>query len=82
MHKNRTAVTLSYFYFGVLLLVVCTLSRLLEEPSFTPTLRGVYFIFHIFLPLHVSALAGHLQAEYKIILGSYFTHSGSVVFCY
>jgi hypothetical protein len=32
--------------------------------------------------LHVSALAGHLQAEYTIVLGSYFTHKGSVVLCY
>jgi hypothetical protein len=43
------------------------------------TLQGVYFILYIFLPLHVSALAGHLKAEYTIVLGSYFTHSGSVV---
>jgi hypothetical protein len=56
--------------------------RLLEEPSHAATLQGVYFIFYIFLPLHVSALGGHLQAEYTIILGSYFTHNGSVVLCY
>jgi hypothetical protein len=37
------------------------------------------FLFDI-LPLHVSALAGHLQAEYTIILGSYFNYNGSVVF--
>jgi hypothetical protein len=30
-------------------------------------------LFYIFLPLHVSALAGHLQAEYTIIPGSYLT---------
>jgi hypothetical protein len=42
----------------------------LEEPSLATTLQGVYFIFS---PLHVSALVGHLQAEYTIILGSYFT---------
>jgi hypothetical protein len=41
---------------------------LLEEPSFATTLQGVYFIFYIFLPLHISALAGHLQAEFTIIL--------------
>jgi hypothetical protein len=27
------------------------------------------------MPLHVSALFGHLQAEYTIILGSYLTHN-------
>jgi hypothetical protein len=53
---------LKYFYFGVLHPVACTLSRLLEEPSLATTLQGVYFIF--ISPLHVSALAGHLQAEY------------------
>jgi hypothetical protein len=31
------------------------------------------------LPLRVSALVGYLQAEYTIILGSCFTHNGSVV---
>jgi hypothetical protein len=45
---------------------------LLEEPSLATTLQGVYFTFYN-LPLHVSALAGHLQAEHTIILGSYFT---------
>jgi hypothetical protein len=34
--------------------------------------QGVYFILFCILPLHVSALVGHLQAEYTIILGSYF----------
>jgi hypothetical protein len=58
--------------------------RLLEEPALATTLQGVYsyFIFYIFLPRHVSAIAGHLQAEYTIILGSYLTHNGSVVLCY
>jgi hypothetical protein len=56
-------------------------SRLLEEQSLATNLQGVYFIFYIFLPLHVSALAGHLQAEYTIILGSYFTHNGPFVVC-
>jgi hypothetical protein len=37
----------------------------------------VYF----FLPLHVSALVGHLQAEYTNISGSYFTYNGSIVPC-
>jgi hypothetical protein len=50
-----------------------SLSKFLEEPSLTTT-QGVHFTFYIFLPLHVSALAGHLQAEYTIILGSYFIH--------
>jgi hypothetical protein len=40
------------------------------------------FILYIFLPLHVTALVGHLQVEYTFILGSYFTHNGSVVLCY
>jgi hypothetical protein len=31
------------------------------------------FILYFILPLHVSALAGHLQAEYTIFSGSYFT---------
>jgi hypothetical protein len=38
------------------------LSRLLEEPSLATTLKDVYFIY-ILLPLHISALIGHLQAE-------------------
>jgi hypothetical protein len=49
------------------------LSRSLEEPSIATTLQGVYFILYIISPLHVSALAGHLQAEYPTILGSYLT---------
>jgi hypothetical protein len=73
---------ISNLYFGVLHPVARTLSRLLEEPSLATTLQGVYFIFFIFLPLHVPALVGHLQVEYTIILGSYLTHNGSVVlFC-
>jgi hypothetical protein len=36
-------------------------------------------LFYI-LPLHVSALVGHLQAEYTIILGSYCNYNGSVVY--
>jgi hypothetical protein len=71
--------SLQTFYFGVLHPVARTLSRLLEEASLATTLQGVYFTFYIFLPLHVSALDGHLQAEYIIILGSYFTRNGSVV---
>jgi hypothetical protein len=54
----------NYFYFGVLHPVARTLSRLLEEPSFE-TFLNCFFIF--ISPLHVSALAGHLQAEYTII---------------
>jgi hypothetical protein len=57
------------------------MARLLEKPRLTTTLQGVYFIFYIFLPLHVPALADHLQAEYTIILGSYFTHNRAVVLC-
>jgi hypothetical protein len=57
-----------YFYFGVLHPVARTLSRLLEEPSLATTLQGVYFIFYIFLQLHVSALVGHLQTVYTVIL--------------
>jgi hypothetical protein len=53
-----------------------------EEPSIATTLQGVCFIFYIFLPLYVSALDDHLQAEYTIILGSNFTHNGSVVLYY
>jgi hypothetical protein len=37
------------------------------------------YILYIF-PVHVSALAGHLQAKYTIFLRSYFTHNGSVDF--
>jgi hypothetical protein len=33
-------------------------------------------------PLHISALAGHLQEEYTIFSGSYVTHYGSGVLCY
>jgi hypothetical protein len=49
------------FYFGVLHPVARTLLRLLEEPSPATTLQGVYFIFYIFLPLHV----WHLLAIFK-----------------
>jgi hypothetical protein len=55
--------------------------RLLEESSFATTFLLVYFIFYI-LPLHVSALAVHPQAEYAIILGSYFTHNGFIIRTY
>jgi hypothetical protein len=54
-------------------LIKLTLSRLLDKPSFAAILQGVYFIFYTFLPLHLSALVVHLQAEYIIILGSYLT---------
>jgi hypothetical protein len=49
-----------------------TLQKLLKEPSFNNFSMCLFYVFYI-LPLHVSALAGHLQAEYTIILGSYFT---------
>jgi hypothetical protein len=44
----------------------------LEEPSLATTFKGVYLYLYL-LPLHVSALVGHLQAEYTNISGSYFT---------
>jgi hypothetical protein len=40
----------------------------------------IFYIFFYILPLHVSAIVGHLQAEYSIILGSYFSYNGSVVY--
>jgi hypothetical protein len=40
------------------------------------------FLGCLFLPLNVSALVGHLQAEYTTISGSYFTYNGSVVLYY
>jgi hypothetical protein len=43
-------------------------------------LRCLLFIF--ISPLHVSALAGHLQTEYTIILGKLPHYNGSVVLCY
>jgi hypothetical protein len=52
------------FYFGVLHPVARTLSRLLLEPSLATT-QGVYFIYFC---RYVSALAGHLQEKYTIIL--------------
>jgi hypothetical protein len=64
---------LTAFYFGVLHPVARTLSRLLEEPFLATTL------FYI-SPLHVSALAGRLQAEYTIIFGKLPHYNGSVVF--
>jgi hypothetical protein len=39
------------------------------------------FIHIYLLPLQVSASAGHLQAEYTIIAGSYCTYNGSIVLC-
>jgi hypothetical protein len=48
------------FYFGVLLPGARTLSRLLFK---------VFILYFMFIsPLHVSALAGHLQAEFTIIV--------------
>jgi hypothetical protein len=44
---------------------------ILKEPSLATTLQGVFLYFYI-LPQHVSALGGHLQAKYTIILGTYF----------
>jgi hypothetical protein len=39
------------------------------------------FIRSMLLPLHASALNGHLQAEYTVTAGSYCTYNGSVVLC-
>jgi hypothetical protein len=39
-------------------------------------------LFIFISALHVSALAGHLQAEYTIIFGKLFHYNGSVVLCY
>jgi hypothetical protein len=39
-------------------------------------------LFTFISPLHVSALAGHLQAEYTIIFGMLPHYSGSVILCY
>jgi hypothetical protein len=66
------------FYFGVLYPVARTLSRLLEEPPLPTTLRGVLFYI---LPLHVSAFAGHLQAEYTIIFGKLLHYNRSDKYC-
>jgi hypothetical protein len=35
--------------------------KVIRRLSLATALQGAYFIFYIFLPLHVSALAGHLQ---------------------
>jgi hypothetical protein len=48
-------------------------SRSLEEPSLATTFLRCLFIFYI-SPLHVSVLAGHLQAEYTIIFRKLPTH--------
>jgi hypothetical protein len=51
--------------YNIFILGLCillrVLSRLPEELSLSTTLRGVYLIY-ILLPLHASALVGHLQA--------------------
>jgi hypothetical protein len=39
-------------------------------------------LFIFILPLHVMALAGHLQAEYNIIFVKLPHYNGSVVLCY
>jgi hypothetical protein len=54
------------FYFGVIHPIAHTLSRLLEEPSLATTFLGVYLYFYF--AATCSVLAGHLQAEYTIIL--------------
>jgi hypothetical protein len=79
-HYNALHWVYSYLtmYFGVLHPVARTLSRLLEEPSLATTLSSCLFIF--ISPLHVFALAGHLQAEYTMIFGKLLHYNGSVVF--
>jgi hypothetical protein len=52
----------------------------LEEPSLATTLQGVYLYF--ISPIYVSALAGHLQAEYTIFSGSYLTTTDPLFLCY
>jgi hypothetical protein len=60
------------FYFGVLHPVARTV----------PPNNSSGCLFYIFLPLHVPAIVGHLQAEYTTILGRYLTRNRSVVLCY
>jgi hypothetical protein len=45
---------------------ITSFGKLLGEPSLATTLKYVYFIY-ILLPLHVSALVGHLQEGYTTI---------------
>jgi hypothetical protein len=77
-HNSRLVSYVTTYIICILIMGICILLRVLDQGS--TTLQGVYFIFYIFLPLHVSALVGHLQAECSIILGSYLTHNGSVVY--
>jgi hypothetical protein len=52
------------FYFGILHPVAHTLSRLLKNRLSQQLFK--VFIYTYILPLHVSALAGHLQAEHTM----------------
>jgi hypothetical protein len=61
-----------YFHFWVLLPV----ARIIKN---RPSQQLLKVFIYILLPLHVSALVGHLQAEYTTISGSYFTYNGSFV---
>jgi hypothetical protein len=54
----------------------------ISQPYRSPRPVTGIALHSVTLFLHVSALAGHLQAEYTIILGSYLTHNRSVVLCY
>jgi hypothetical protein len=56
------------------------ISRLLEEPSLATTFLRCLFIF--ILPLHISALAGHFQAEYTIIFGKLLWDARSLIFSF
>jgi hypothetical protein len=40
------------------------------------------YLFIFILLLHVSALAGHLQAQYTVIFDKLPHYNGSVVLCY
>jgi hypothetical protein len=66
-----------YFYFWVLHPV----ARIIKVSRSAFPCNNFSKMF-ILLPLHVSTPAGHLQAEYATISGSYFTYNGSVVLYY
>jgi hypothetical protein len=66
----------SDYWFGLTTKIIKVIGRTVPRNNFLRCL----FIF--ISPLHVSALAGHLQAEYTIFSGSYLTQNGSVVMGY
>jgi hypothetical protein len=53
------------------------IARLLDAPSLQTTFQDVIYTY--LLPLHVSALVGHLQENIQLIAGSYCTYSASVL---